>query len=52
MGGLDAPGFGIEVVGAGTDVLGGTEWNAAVGDGHDAARGIGWQYKCLAPQIT
>ena len=52
MGGLDAPGFGIEVVGAETDVLGRTEWNAAVGDGHDAAWGVGGKDECLAPQIT
>ena len=52
MGGLDAPGLGVEVVGAGADVLGGTEGNATVGDGHDAARGVGGEDECLTPQIT
>ena len=41
MGGFDAPGFGVEVVGAGADVLGGTEGDTLVGDGHDATRGVG-----------
>ena len=41
MGGFDAPGLGVEVVGAGTDVLDGTEGDALVSDGHDATRGVG-----------
>ena len=52
MGGFDAPGFGIEVIGAGTDVLGRAEGNAAVGDGHDAARGIGRKDEGLAPEVA
>ena len=52
MGGLDAPGFGIEVVGAGTDVLHRAKGDAAVGDGHDAAWGIGGKDESLAPQIS
>ena len=52
MGGLDAPGFGVEVVGAGADVLDGTEGDAFVGDCHDATRGVGGEDECLAPQIT
>ena len=52
MGGFDAPGLGIEVVGAVADVLDGTEGDATVGDGHDAARGVGGKDEGLAPQIT
>ena len=52
MGGLDAPGLGVEVVGTGTDVLDGTEGNATVGDGHDAARGVGGEDERLAPEVA
>ena len=52
MGGLDSPGLGVEVVGTGADVLGGTEGNATVGDGHDAAWGVGGKDESLAPQIS
>ena len=52
MGGFDAPGLGVEVVGAVADVLGGTEGDATVGDGHDAARGVGGKDESLAPQIS
>ena len=41
MGGLDVPGLGVEVVGAGADVLDGTKGDALVGNGHDATRGVG-----------
>ena len=49
--GLDAPGLGIEVVGAGTDVLDGTEGDVKVGDGHDATRGVGREDEGLATEI-
>ena len=52
MGGFDAPGLGVEVVGAVADVLGGTEGDATVGDGHDAARGVGGKDEGFAPQIS
>ena len=51
MGGLDAPGLRVEVVGAGADVLGGTEGDAFVGDGHDAAWGVGREDEGLATEI-
>ena len=51
MGGLDAPGLGVEVVGAGADVFGGTEGDALVSDGHDATRGVGGENEGLATQI-
>ena len=52
MGGFDAPGFGIEVVGAGTDVLGRAEGDTTVGDGHDATWGVGGKDEGLTPQIS
>ena len=52
MGGLDAPGLGVEVIGAVADVLGGTEGNATVGDGHDATRGVGGKDEGFAPEVA
>ena len=52
MGGFDAPGFGIEVIGAGTDVLGRTEGDTTVGDGHYAVRGVWRKDESFAPQIS
>ena len=51
MGGLDAPGLGVEVVGAGADVLDGTEGDVTVGDGDDATRGVGGENEGLTPEI-
>ena len=51
MGALNAPGLGVEVVGTVADVFGRTERLPLIGDGDDAARGIGRQYECLATQI-
>jgi hypothetical protein len=52
VGGLDAPGLGIEVVGTVADVLSRTEGIALIGKGDDAARGIGREDKGLASQIA
>ena len=52
MGGLDAPGFGVEVVGAVADVLDGAEGDSTVGDGHNAARGVGGEDEGLAPEVA
>ena len=51
MGALDAPGLGVEVVGTVADVFGRTERLPLIGDGDNAARGIGRQYESLATQI-
>ena len=51
MGGFDAPGLGVEVVGAVADVFGGTEGEALVSDGHDATRGVGREDEGLATEI-
>ena len=50
MGGLDAPRLGIEVVGAVADVLDRTEGDTLVGDGDDAARGVGWENEGFAAE--
>ena len=52
MGGLDAPGLGIEVVGTIADVLCRAEGIALIGKGDDAARGIRREDKGLASQIA
>ena len=52
MGGLDAPGLGVEVVGTVADVFHRTEGEAFVGDGDDATRGIGGQHEGLATQVA
>ena len=51
MGALDAPGLGVEVVGTVADVFGRSERLPLIGDGDDAARGIGRQHKGLATQV-
>jgi hypothetical protein len=52
VGGLDAPGLGIEVVGAVADVLDRTEGDTLVGDGDDAARGVGWENEGFAAEVA
>ena len=52
MGGLDAAGLGVEVVGTIADVFGRAEGIALIGKGNDATRGIGREYKGLATQIA
>ena len=52
MGGLDAPGLGIEVVGTIADVLCRAERIAQIGKGDDATRGIGRENKGFASQIA
>ena len=51
MGGLDAPWLRIEVVGAITDILDGSQRNTLISDGDDAARGVGRQCQSLATEI-
>ena len=51
MGGFDAPGFRIEVVGAIADILHRTESDTLVGHGDEAPRGIGRQYEGLAAKV-
>ena len=51
MGGLDAPGFRVEVVGAVADILHGAERDTFVGDGNEATRGICRQHESLAPKV-
>ena len=43
MGGFDAPGLRIEVVGAIADILDGPKGETFIGDSHEAPRGVGWQ---------
>jgi hypothetical protein len=52
MGGLDAPGLGVEVVGTVADILSRSERIALIGKGDDATRGIGRENKGLASQIA
>ena len=52
MGGFDAPGLGVEVVGAGADVFDGTEGDVTVGDGDDATRSVGRENEGLATEIA
>ena len=51
MGGLDAPGLRVEVVGPVADVLHRTERETLIGHGDEAPRGIGWQCQRLATEI-
>ena len=43
MGGFDAPGLRIEVVGPVADVLDWSEMETLIGDGDKAPGGVGWQ---------
>ena len=52
MSGLDAPGFGVEVVGAVTDILHRPERKALVDHGDDATRGVGGQHEGLATEVA
>ena len=51
MGGLDAPGFGVEVVGTIADILHGPERKSLVGDGDDATRRLCRQHEGLATKV-
>ena len=51
MGGLDAPGLRIEVVGPVADVLRRPQRVTLIGDADDAARGVGRQCQSLATEI-
>ena len=51
MGGFNAPGLGVEVVGAGTDVLDRPEGDTTIGDGDDATRRVGREHEGLAAKI-
>ena len=50
VGGLDAPLFGIQVVGTATDVLHGAQRMSVEADCHDAPRGVRRQNQGFAPQ--
>ena len=52
MGGLDAPGLRVEVVGAIADVLCWSQRDALVGDGDEAFGRIGGQHEGLATEIA
>ena len=51
MGGFDAPGLRIEVVGAIADILDGPKGETFIGDSHEAPRGVGWQCQSLTTQV-
>ena len=52
MGGFDAPGFGVEVVGAVADVLHRTERDALVGHGDNAFWCVGGEHEGFAAEIA
>ena len=52
MGGLDAPGLRIEVVGAIADILHWAESETLVGHSNDTARRISRQHNCLATKVA
>jgi len=51
VGGLDAPGLRVEVVGAVADILHRSEGDTFVGHGDDSTWGVGRQHKCFATEI-
>ena len=51
MGGFDAPGLGVEVVGAIADVLHRAEGESLIGNGDNSLGSIGRQHEGLATEI-